>query len=772
MPWASLTDYSKTQDLTMRILYSLLIFVCFASLSAQSALEMEVIGTYNSGIFDDGAIEIVTYNAADQKLYAVNGATGAVDIFSIADPTNIERIDSILLSDFGDKANSVAFYNGVLAVAVEADDFDAAGMAVFFDGDGMFLSQVTVGVLPDMITWSPDGQFVITANEGEPDDDYTDDPMGTISVIDMSGGAANLTQANVTTLDFTNFDSDYDPAIRVFGPEGNILAEDFQSDTVDMPFTSFTTFSVSSDRDWQVDDFGDDIFAEANGFGGDGPSDDWLLTPTLDMSALASASFSFENTRNFSGGDLQVLVSVDYAGGDPSAANWVDLSDMAIFSEGGFADTLSGEINVTPYISASTTFAFRYLSDGGAPGEGALWQIDDVKVSAPALLPSRNLEPEYVTVSPDGKTAYVSCQENNALAVVDLETISIAGLVPLGFKDHSLEGNGFDASNEADAVAIQPWPTLGMYQPDALATVEVGGETYVLSANEGDARDYDAYSEEDRVRDLVLDSLAYPNADTLQADDQLGRLNTTLANGDTDGDGDYDQIYSYGARSFSVWNAAGELVFDSGDDFAEIINSQYPDNFNSTNDDNDSFKNRSDDKGSEPEAVIVAELNGNLLAFIALERMGGIMVYDINDPTDPQFLTYYLNRDFSADAETPEAGDLGPEGLVFISADESPNGMPLLVTANEVSGTLSIYQIDGNIVSTEDFAGRAPLRVYPNPVRETINFSEVTEGTLFDLHGRPLRQINGQRIPVGDLPAGLYVYRDQNNGRSVQILKQ
>ena len=40
------------------------------------------------------------------------------------------------------------------------------------------------------------------------------------------------------------------------------------------------------------------------------------------------------------------------------------------------------------------------------------------------------------------------------------------------------------------------------------------------------------------------------------------------------------------------------------------------------------------------------------------------------------------------------AGDLGPEGLVFIPAAQSPNGRPLLVVGNEVSGTTAVLQLN------------------------------------------------------------------------------
>jgi hypothetical protein len=244
-----------------------------------------------------------------------------------------------------------------------------------------------------------------------------------------------------------------------------------------------------------------------------------------------------------------------------------------------------------------------------------------------------------------------------------------------------------------------------MYMPDAIDAYRQGNRTYVVSANEGDARDYDCYSEEARIGDLDLDTGIFPDFEFLQAEENLGRLNTTTSfdtvGFDLDGD-EYvpltepaTELYSYGARSFSIWDSSGRLVFDSGDDFERITAATSPDNFNSNNDENDSFDSRSDDKGPEPEGIEIAQVYSKTYAFIGLERVGGIMVYDITNPRKPHFVVYVNNRDFTGDAEAGTAGGLGPEGLVFIAPGDSPNGMPLLIVGNEVSGTTTIFQIDG-----------------------------------------------------------------------------
>lgn len=174
----------------------------------------------------------------------------------------------------------------------------------------------------------------------------------------------------------------------------------------------------------------------------------------------------------------------------------------------------------------------------------------------------------------------------------------------------------------------------------------------------------------------------------------MGRLKTTTALGDTDGDGDHDLLYAYGARSFSVWSATGEQVWDSGSAFEEIVAAELPDDFNSTNDENGSFDNRSDDKGPEPEGITVGQIGDQHYAFIGLERVGGIVIYNVTDPTAPEYVTYTTNRNFAGNAEAGTAGDLAPEGLLFIAAADSPSGKPLLVVTNEVSGTTTIYGLE------------------------------------------------------------------------------
>jgi hypothetical protein len=244
-----------------------------------------------------------------------------------------------------------------------------------------------------------------------------------------------------------------------------------------------------------------------------------------------------------------------------------------------------------------------------------------------------------------------------------------------------------------------------MYQPDAIASFRHQGQTYLITANEGDVREWPGLlggTEASRVGALGLDAAMFPDATVLKANAVMGRLNVTKFNGNLDADPDFEQLYSFGARSFSIWTSVGAQVFDSGDALERIVAARSPDYFNAnhTNNTNDqpnpndwTHDSRSDDKGPEPEGVTVARLFGRLFAFVALERIGGVVVADVTNPFAPTFIDYVNVRTFGVPANTDAAEDLGPEGLFVISEEDSPNGRPLLVVANEVSGTTRIFEI-------------------------------------------------------------------------------
>lgn len=371
-----------------------------------------------------------------------------------------------------------------------------------------------------------------------------------------------------------------------------------------------------------------------------------------------------------------------------------DLSKFLVANEGELEDP-EDSTSFDPVASISIIdigfsegeLTFTHSFANGSPD----LEIDDLVRTeiTPGASLIEDLEPEYIAVSADSSTAWISLQESNAIAIMNLETNTIEKIVGMGYKNHAQSGNGIDASNDDGVINIRPWPVLGMYQPDTIASFQAEGTNFVITANEGDARDF----EEVRVRDLILDPVAFPDADLLQQDENLGRLRVTNGMGDVDNDGDYDKLFSFGARSFSILDDQGRIVYDSGDEFEQILAQEIPEFFNFNNDDNDSFDSRSDDKGPEPEAITTGVVNGRTYAFIGLERIGGIMIYDITSPTAPFFVDYSTTRNFTGEPEQDTAGNLAPEGMVFIPAEESPTSSPLLVVAYEVSGSTAVFEI-------------------------------------------------------------------------------
>lgn len=354
------------------------------------------------------------------------------------------------------------------------------------------------------------------------------------------------------------------------------------------------------------------------------------------------------------------------------------------------------DINGATNLLAQKTIEQRTPDELAAP----IKAVNKIKVAnLPSLGYVAGDKIEGLALLDDGRLAILNDNDFGLLG----EPIPVDGTVPMDENPTPIvlglltfgEGNMLDASDKDEEINLQNYPVYGMYQPDAIAAFSVEGQTYYVSANEGDAREYiiedeegemiAGFSEEGRVKDLVLDEAYFPDAETLQEATNLGRLKTTFANGDIDGDGKVEQIHAYGARSFSIWNSYGDLVFDSGDQFAQYLAENYPDGFNGqAGDDGErSFDDRSDDKGMEPEGVVVGQIDGKQYAFIGLERDSGLMVYDVSTPAAAEFVTYINGGD----------SDVSPEGLVFINADDSPTGNPMLAVAYEVSGTVTVFEI-------------------------------------------------------------------------------
>ena len=304
--------------------------------------------------------------------------------------------------------------------------------------------------------------------------------------------------------------------------------------------------------------------------------------------------------------------------------------------------------------------------------------VEDGVILKKGAAPSVDLEPEYIAAS--GTKAYVALQEANAIATLDLESLEFTAVNGLGFKDHSVQGNGLDMRKD-DKAEIKTENVYGVYMPDGLATFTAGGKTYLVTANEGDAREWGDY--ENTTNDLTIDG-----------EDKVEVLINREHDGLEEG-----KHYQLGARSFSVWDTEDmSLAFDSGDMIESYIaaSGDYAAYFNCSNDDVE-LDSRSRKKGPEPEAVNVQTIGGKTYAFVALERQGGVMMFDITDLENVEIVSYANSRDYAADM----AGDVAPESVAFVPAADALNGKNMLVVANENSGTIAIYSMESEAKTYE-----------------------------------------------------------------------
>ena len=506
-------------------------------------IRLERIGVYISGAgFDEGGAEMAAYDSTNRKLFSTNGCTDAIDVIDITNPAIPVKVNSIRPSDHHRQAkvaNSVACMNGIVVAAVENKEDGKNGFAMLYNTDGDFLQAIEIGVLPDMVTISNNGEYAVITFEGEPyvaGNDTIMDPEGGVSIVDLQNGTARMVR-----------------------------------------LTSFPLMNGESIR-----------------------------TPLADQ--------------------LQ-----------------------------------------NPY----------YL----------------------------DFEPEYVSTSKDGKTAYVGLQENNAIAVVDISSAALKGLYGLGFKNHNKKKSGLDANKEDETAKIETAPFKALFMPDSIAAYTAAdGKTYILTANGGDGRELEnssggvIYTDLGEVDDLTTGDLSpgydinlksYPGKEFLK---DMG----------VNEKGKYRQLYVCGTRSFAIYD--GEKitrVFDSGDRFEQYIDRNYPTVFNA-GEDNLKLDDRSDDAGPDPERIASGVVDKRNYAFIGLEQFGGVMVYDVTVPAKAQFVTYITGRTLQAkvnkdkeydDTSYENTGDIAPEGLLFIPSKESPNGTPLLLVSNYGSGILEIYGI-------------------------------------------------------------------------------
>ena len=958
---------------------------------------MDPLTKIGSAVLEGGA-EINAFDAASEKLFVVSGEP-EVQIIDLSDPSNPVALPSIDLSDFGDGVNSVTVKDGLVAVAVEAGESTEAGKVVFLDTDGVVLNEVTVGVLPDMLTFTPDGSKVLVANEGEFDEAAPIDPQGSVSIIDLTGGVASAT---VNTLDFTAFDGqeadlrsdgvrifpgrpfseDAEPEFITVSPDGtqafvtlqennaiavvnleteeiagiqplglkdfsqglpeltsfaisdrgaitnggeplltatgetielggfsglwfdgvaengnlkflavpdrgpngdpldldgdgttesrtfllpdyqarvvslelnettgevaitnelfltqedgtpitglpNIPNEDRQAvdaldNPVDLPeLTQLDASVFGADYDpfgadlegivrdadgsfWMVDEYRPAIYH----FTEDGKLIDRLVPQGTVASAndsnpganFAPETFGLEtlpaeyqnrrlnrgfeaialdaeagilyafiqtplsNPDRAAGDASQVIrvLAIDtetnqptaeyiYLLQDPQIGNNVDKIGDAVYAGDGkffvlerdssldptaqkfvFEVDITGATNVLGFDFGDETLEQQTPDDLAAAGITTLNKVKVTNLPSIGYLPSD--KPEGLALLDDGSLAVLNDNDFGLVPgaeAVELGIISFTG-------SNGLDASDRDGADGEGAINIDNEPVFGFFQPDSIASYEVDGVTYYITANEGDDRgdaDADPFGDAIRIGDLgdvtsfgreglALDERFDP---AILEDEELGRLTISSLDGDLDGDGDLDQLISYSARSFSIWDELGNQVFDSGDQIAQITAALTPELFNANDGDPAEFDTRSDNKGAEPEAVTVGQVGDKTFAFVGLERAGGgALVYDVTDPTAPEFLQY---------ARADE--DIAPEGLTFIASEDSPTGVSLLTITNEESNTLAVYEFIPEI-AIYDIQGEGHVSAF---VGETIATTGIV--TAVDFNGFYVQDAEG-----------------------------
>ena len=675
--------------------------------------------------------EISAFDEVNNRIYSTSSNPYGVSVFSFNEGI-VSKIGFIDLTSYGVAPNSVAVYNGILAVA-QADSIKTdKGSILFYDKDYKLLNKITVGALPDMVTFSPNGNYVLVANEGEPNDDYSIDPEGSISVINLVNGIANAT---VSTATFSGVSI---PAgVRVFGRSKVVASDLFFSEyaegtsnnkyleiyngtnsTIDL--TSYALPNVGNAPTVAGEyEFWNSFPAGAT----IGAGKTYIIAhPSADASILAKANHTLAFLSN--GDDGFALVK----GGtwnDADMDNIVDAGEMTNFTKldwiGDFNAQPSGGWDVAGVTAATKDHTLvrksnfsgnsNWANAAGTNENNSEWIVKSVDdwtgLGAHSLInyssKEQDMEPEYIAVSADNSTAYVTCQENNAIAVLDIASAKITKVLDLGVKDLSNPDFALDASDKDDSIGyLRNYDNVFSYNmPDAITITSIKGVEYLITANEGDSRDYAGFSEEKRVKDVVLDATAFPEGSVLRKDANLGRMKITITAGDTDGDGDFDKLYGYGGRSFSIWDTEGNQVFDSKNQFTSILATQFPGNYPA---------DRDDDKGAEPESVTVGVVDGKTFAFVGLERSAGVMVYDISDPANATFVQYYNKN----------GNDRSPEGLVFIDQNKSDNGQAYLISTNEFiedsyDGSVSAYSVTG-------FDNKKWLEVNNTDLNKMLNF--------------------------------------------------
>lgn len=909
--------------------------------------------TQRPTVYDGSAAESVTYDPTSRTAIVTDARANRISYINMSNPALPVLVRDISMATYGAGVNSVAARNGLVAVAMEDAVKSNPGRVVFFDMSGNFRSVVTVGALPDMLTFTPNGQRVVVCNEGEPENNYTADPEGSVSIINVT----NPTAPTVQTVTFTSLNGRQDSlramGVRIYGLNASV-AQDLEPEYAAISADGSTAYVTlqennaiavidinnatlvrvvalgfkdysrglprSTNFTWrnrpvlgttpagQTINLGGFSGLWFEGFGADtnkvrflthpdrGPNGEPTTVRGLTRRPFALPNFQCEVVRfelDRTAGTFTILnrigltradgttpisglpnlqaaaqglaytdeLPIDLNGNDlPNDPFGADLEGISVDASGtwwmvdeyrpaiynftntgrlidryvpagtaasvnaaqgtfgnealpavyakrranrGFeACAIEGDIlyafiqssiddpdNATDATSKASPWcrilAFNTVTkqvvgeylypmfekfgscdkigDAVSLGGGKFFVVerdDATGLSARKYIFEINLRgatnlQNAAALLPQGKTwesmtfaelaaigvrpvkkaksvylpgiGYGSVDKVEGIARINASTFAVINDNDFGVGGSVLPSppngsitvnpsadpilglitfdvpNGLDAGDRDNAagsganIKIANYPVFGMYQPDAISALTIGTTTVLVTANEGDAREWGTFVEEARAgaATYVVDPdllTAWPGLKTNQL---LGRLNVVTNLGDIDADGDFDEIYTLGGRSFSVWNTDGNLLFDSGSEFETRLAALYPSNFNTGHTTN-ALDDRSDNKGPEPEAIAAAMINDSAYVFVGLERIGGVFMYNITNPTNGRFVDYLNARNFSitpslANVDNATVGDLGPEVLIHVPATESPVSGDMLLVSNEVSGTLSAF---------------------------------------------------------------------------------
>lgn len=562
--------------------------------------------------FDQNKLSYHAYEPSSERIFVASPGDNRLYTFDISNSNKVFQDSTINLNIYQTEVSGIAAHQGIVALTFINNLPQARGKLVLLDTAGQLIKQFTVGAYPSFVRFSDDGRYLIVGNEGIPADDYSVDPPGSVSVLQiLSANPSSLSQSDIFTIRFDRLDSTaYHPLLRVYGNQGQ-------------------------------------------------------------------------------------------------------------------------------------------------------------------QLPSEDLEPEGIALLPGGNKAVISLQENNGLALINFSNFSLDTVLGLGWQSHQDSSHGLDGSAQNPRINIRSYKNLfGLYQPKGLSAFQQQGKNYILSANQGAYRAYSAYNETQLVKNTALNPSTIPNRNQYMEDSLIGSLRLTKTMGNARNTFIYDSMFTFGTRSWSIWNDSLNLVWDSGDDLAQWIAQAFPNQFNSLANSNQSYKQASVRFGPEAHLICYGEVDGLPYAFVGLKQMGAVAIYDLSNIQAPRQVSLLLDRDFSLPASDPQSGDQGISDLSFIPPSESPNGLAMLVATHGVSGSLSVYELGQGIGYQEWFQAEQDWQVFPNPSRGYYQSNHQKPLRIYNAQGSFIKEVRvGETIDLSKQVPGYYLLRNAA-GRTLKVLKR